>query len=309
MNIRTLNPELAEKARKELGENSDRLQTDINALRCWVEKQSHLISRTDDQFLVTFLRFCNFSLEESKKRIDAFLTWKATHPDLFSKRSVDETALKALREGLVVIPPNSLPNNGPKIVISNFSKFDPKKCNFKEIVKLRFMLFEILAFDDDISSISGVELVVDLKNCSLSQAFYLDPTILRKTMVYQEQCIPLRIKHLHIINMRKELQGIVQLARSFISTSKTAFEIVVHEKESDLYKYIPQESMTAEYGGKNGSTEEILQEWEQILLDHRAYFEEDALLGTRENLRRNPNLLGAQASYGVEGSFRKLQLD
>ncbi|XP_055911436.1 alpha-tocopherol transfer protein-like [Eupeodes corollae] len=225
MNIRKLSPELARKAEEDFGETYDRLQTDIDALRCWIEKQNHLISRKDDQFLVTFLRRCDFNLEDTKKRIDSFLTCKSTSPDIYKNRSVDETALEILKSGLVTIPPNSLPNCGPKVIISHFCKFDPKKHNFKDIVKVRFMLFEILAFTDDVASISGAELVFDLKNCSIKQAFYLQPAVLKKAVFYQEQCTPLRIKAIHIINMKKELQSIVQFARSIISAAETAIPV------------------------------------------------------------------------------------
>lgn len=55
-NIRPINSELALKAAVELHEVPDRIDTDIATLREWIRKSPHLISRTDDQFLVTFLR-------------------------------------------------------------------------------------------------------------------------------------------------------------------------------------------------------------------------------------------------------------
>lgn len=297
MNIRKLSPELAEKAYKDLDENSDCLQNNINSLRCWIENQPHLISRTDDQFLLTFLRRCNFNFEESKKRIEAFLTCKANDPDIFKHRAVDSKALEILKSGLVTIPPKPLPNSGPRILISHFSNA------FKDVVRVRFMFFELLAFEDDISSISGVELVFDLKNCSLSQAFYLEPSVLKKIFVYQEESIPLKINHIHIINMNKKLQGIVQWIRSFVSTSESSIEVLLHENESDLYKYIPQESMPVVYGGENGTEEEFLEEWEKILLDHAKYFENDSVLGLKEKIEQKPNRLD------LVGSFKKLEVD
>lgn len=303
MNIRKLSPELAEKAQIDLGENSDRLENDINELRSWLEKQTHLVSRTDDQFLVTFLRRCNFDLEESKKRIEVFLTCKSSYPELFKNREVDTKALEVLKSGLVTIPPKSLPNNGPRIILSDFSKFDPKKCSFKDVVRTRCMMFELLAFEDDISSISGVEFVFDMKNCSILQAWYLEPSVLRKVSVYQEKCIPLRIRQIHMINMNKKLQGIVQFVRSFMNTSESSTELLIHENESDLYKYIPQESMPVEYGGTNGTEQEFIEEWEKVFLDHVKYFEEDSKLGLAEKPAKESN------GSGLEESFNKLEID
>lgn len=55
-NIRPINSELALKAAVELHEVPERIDADIATLREWIRKSPHLISRTDDQFLVTFLR-------------------------------------------------------------------------------------------------------------------------------------------------------------------------------------------------------------------------------------------------------------
>lgn len=61
LNVRPLTSELAILAADELNETPVRLQSDLNALKEWIKQSPHLIVRTDDQFLVTFLRGCKFS--------------------------------------------------------------------------------------------------------------------------------------------------------------------------------------------------------------------------------------------------------
>jgi hypothetical protein len=82
LDIRPLDPMLAKVAREELNEDPDRMPEYVEALRDWIEKTPHLRARTDDQFLVTFLRATKYSLERAKKKIDCFYTLRTHIPEL-----------------------------------------------------------------------------------------------------------------------------------------------------------------------------------------------------------------------------------
>lgn len=87
--IRPLSPELQENAIKILNEVPERLDDDIAALRTWIKQQPHLKARTDDQFLVNFLRGCKFSLERTKSKIDRFYTLRTKYPEFYGGHNVD----------------------------------------------------------------------------------------------------------------------------------------------------------------------------------------------------------------------------
>ena len=84
--IRTLSISLAKLAADELNENPERTQSDIDGLRNWINQSPHLNSRTDDQFLVAFLRGCKFSLEKAKQKLDLFYTVRTHAPELIRNR-------------------------------------------------------------------------------------------------------------------------------------------------------------------------------------------------------------------------------
>ncbi|ETN67653.1 multiple wing hair [Anopheles darlingi] len=92
--LRTLVPELAEKARKELNEVPNRIPEDLASLRSWLIKQTHLNPRTDDQFLVNFLRGCKYSLEKTKEKLDNYYTVKTAIPEFFENRDPCNEALQ-----------------------------------------------------------------------------------------------------------------------------------------------------------------------------------------------------------------------
>ncbi|EDX16125.1 GD18363 [Drosophila simulans] len=98
--IRPLSPELQKTAVEKLNEVPNKLDDDIAALRDWIKQQPHLKARTDDQFLVNFLRGCKFSLERTKSKIDRFYTLRTKYPEFYLGHNVDEDkALEIFRLG------------------------------------------------------------------------------------------------------------------------------------------------------------------------------------------------------------------
>lgn len=86
LNIRPLSAELSRIAKTELNELPERISEDIKALRTWINTQPHLNTNLSDQFFVTFLRGCKYSLERTKQKIDKFFTIKTAMPELLADR-------------------------------------------------------------------------------------------------------------------------------------------------------------------------------------------------------------------------------
>lgn len=96
VNVRPLPPHLQKVACEELNEVPERVASDIEALKTWIGQQPHLRARTDDQFLLAFLRGSKFSLEKAKGKIDKYYTLKSKFPELFAVHDVMEPKLQEL---------------------------------------------------------------------------------------------------------------------------------------------------------------------------------------------------------------------
>lgn len=100
VNIREISPELQKKAQDELNEVPSRIEEDILALRTWISKQAHLRARTDDQFLITYLRGSKYSLERAKEKIDLNFTVRSLMPEMFESRDpTDPITLEIIKLG------------------------------------------------------------------------------------------------------------------------------------------------------------------------------------------------------------------
>lgn len=76
----------------------------------------------------------------------------------------------------------------------------------------------------------------------------------------------------------------------------------------ELHMHIPQKYLPKEYGGENGSLDEVAEEWVQRFISYRKYFEENTNLGTDES-KRTESSLNYDDLFGVDGSFRKIYVD
>lgn len=102
MMIRPLTKELQAKAIAELNENPTRIQEDIQYIKEWLLQQKYIKARTgknnfqifiniyiifvDDQWLLSFLRGCKFSLERTKEKLDMYYTMRGLVPEFFKNR-------------------------------------------------------------------------------------------------------------------------------------------------------------------------------------------------------------------------------
>jgi hypothetical protein len=99
-NIRPLSEALAKKAATELNEKPDQIHSNLVAIKQWLQKMPHINARTDDQFLMIFLRSCKYRLESVKEKLDMFYTVRTALPKIIGKRDpLDEKTQKILQFG------------------------------------------------------------------------------------------------------------------------------------------------------------------------------------------------------------------
>lgn len=86
LDIRPLNSELQALAEEKLNEKPDKSEEILNQFRIWIESQTHLRARRDDQFLIAFLRVCRFDLEKAKTQLEIFYKLRNEMPDIIKGR-------------------------------------------------------------------------------------------------------------------------------------------------------------------------------------------------------------------------------
>ncbi|XP_017106004.2 alpha-tocopherol transfer protein [Drosophila bipectinata] len=305
--LRPLSVELRRIAETELNEVEERVPADLEALRNWLSKQPHLKARQDDQFLVGFLRGCKFSLEKTKSKLDNFYTIKTLMPELFGNRTMDEKNIALCRTGTYVRLPKPWGPGGPRLQLTTYEKFDPKSFKLLDLFRFQTMISEQAISQDDNSNISGYIEIIDMGKLSLSFLAQLDFTLIKKMGVFAEKAQPTRLKGVHLINCPKEGVALLNLAKSLMP-SKLQQRFHVYKNLDQLAEVIPREYLPEEFGGSNGRIADIKAEMEKGLVAYQDYFREETKYGVNEQLRPGKRVT-ADTLFGVEGSFRKLDID
>ncbi|GAB0090862.1 hypothetical protein DMENIID0001_056300 [Sergentomyia squamirostris] len=157
MPVRPLSEPLALKAQTELNEVPERIEEDLNALKTWIGKQPHLRARTDDQFLVGFLRGCKYSLEKAKKKMDLYYSCRTNFPDFVTNRDpLFDKNLYFIRLGGWLPLPNTITPDGARISLVRLEICDPTKIDIVDIIRFAAMINDILILDDQWTVGGGV---------------------------------------------------------------------------------------------------------------------------------------------------------
>ncbi|KAG5672156.1 hypothetical protein PVAND_002309 [Polypedilum vanderplanki] len=310
-NVRSLTPALQTLAAKELNETPERLKSDLKLLKEWIKQCPHLRVRTDDQFLVTFLRGCKFSLEKAKQKFDLYYTVRSHLPEVMLNRDpLNERLQTIIRLGVGLPLPFTEKPDGPRIILIRPGAYDASIYTVAEMIKISNMIQDILMNEDDNYVIAGQIGILDCANVTMAHFMQFNPTFIRKITIMSQEASPTRQKGFHFINTPLGFESCFNLFKSFIN-DKNKTKLYVHGSNlNSLYKVIPRKLMPKEYGGEAGSLESIINTWEKRIISYRNYYKEEEKFGVDESKRPSTNESKMkELSCGTSGSFRKLEID
>ncbi|XP_017106000.2 clavesin-2 [Drosophila bipectinata] len=311
-NIRPLAPELAQVAREQLNEVDSDVVTKIQALRNWLNQEEYIEARTDDQFLVAFLRFCHWDLEEAKKRILFYYTYKTKERELLKSRLVDDKLLELARSGIFTSLPNPIGPGGPRIHFTRMGHIEPSKHSVSDIFRFHAFRAEIEINTDDNWNIAGVVEIIDFTKIPYSLVLQFDAGMFKRMNAFLEHGIPANLVATHIVNASRETQFVLGLVKGVMKQKEL---LHIHPNLDSLQKAIGKEYLPVEMGGENGSLANGPSWYETQFNSFSTYFREDEKYVVDEKLRaacerdqeKPPPLVGGCVAN--EGSFRRLNID
>ncbi|XP_075166586.1 alpha-tocopherol transfer protein-like isoform X2 [Haematobia irritans] len=265
--IISLPEDLQKVAIEELNEDPQRIDEDLEILKLWLKKQNHLRARTDDQFLIQFLRGCKYSLEKCKQKLDSFYTMKTKYPELFAITDLDNKEFRDYHHtGSTLVLPRPLNDNGPRIIWIKHN-YDP---------------FEFTP---------------------------ITPLDIKKGIKFFENTLPLRAKFYCFINISPAGEQMHKLFMHLLPENIKKRVFIIGTNMDKLFEHIPKRYLPKEYGGENGTADDIIMEQNKLFDQYREYFQENIKYGTDEHLRINKSKMDFGDNLGIGGSFRKLLVD
>ncbi|XP_061183887.1 alpha-tocopherol transfer protein-like [Saccostrea echinata] len=299
----TLSPELIQKAEKELNEKAEWRNRDIQALRDMVNKNKELQIRTDDVFLLRFLRAKKFDYDRAYNLILTHFQMKKENPKLFE--NLRPSAVKhVLEAGVTGVLPHR-DKEGRRVIIFRPGRWDPSRFPVDDVFRTNFMTISKI-IQDEATQVNGIIMVMDLDGVGWAHARNISPFYAKRIMSLLQDAFPARFKGIHYLNEPAVFDYIFAIVKQFMK-EKTVNRLHFHGKNvQELTDYIDPEYLPEEYGGKAPPYSN--KEWMEELLKCDAEFDEEAKYGFVSGSTIDQKL-GQDAMECVMGSYRKLSVD
>jgi len=302
--------ELAAVAKKEVNEDPRNKEADLKAIKEWIKKQPHLKkARTDEKFILPFLRGCKYSLERTKEKIDTFYSCKSACPEWFDNwDNKDEKILQLLHKGTYV-PLNGFDKNGRSVMIMRPGVFDPAHYSIDNQLKLSFMISMIMMERMDQSTVTGFVGIQEMDNLGMGHAMQFTPSMGKKAMTIWQDAFPQRPKGMHFLNMPGVMESIFGIMSSF-AKDKMKDRLHVHKRGdlSQLIEMVGTDVLPKEYGGTNGTIQDHVDIFIEEFDSRKKWLGEQSKYKSDESKRKGKPK-GHSELFGIEGSFRQLAFD
>jgi len=192
-----------------LDETEEIRNSSLRDLRTLLDHGDKKFDRTDDAFLLRFLRAEHYKIEESYAKLLKYQEWRDTYH--LEKNLNAQSVAHILEEHFLYIIPG-LDKNGRTIFVLVVKRLDFDKHKGLEYIRTLFYIFEKL-LDDDHSGINGVTLIVDCYKMGWNNFNY---DHLRNLADMLQKRFPIRIGHVFMCRQNKILSIAYNIFRPII---------------------------------------------------------------------------------------------
>ncbi|XP_071638280.1 alpha-tocopherol transfer protein-like [Temnothorax longispinosus] len=291
---------------EEMKKNPQLKLSDIQSLREWCEKQPHL-PKIEDSFLALFLHSNYYQMEPTKNTIENYYTTRTHLPEFFCNRDpLEEKKLQQAFKVTAILSLNGITKDGYKIICGTYLDPDPSNYIFNDNAKYSTMLHDIYFLTDGTNN--GYTYIVDASKLSFGHVARMSPLGMKKMLYYIQNAAPMRLKGIHVINAPSAMELLMNTAKPFMK--KEIMDIIhFHPSFKSLSEYISVDVLPNEMGGKAGSVHELAEIQVKKLEDYREWFLLDEVNRRVNEASRIGKSKSVNDLFGIEGSFKKLDID
>ncbi|CAH1392769.1 unnamed protein product [Nezara viridula] len=281
------------------------IDEDVERLKVWLGQEQHLPNDVDPEWLTAFVVGTK-SLEVAKQKLEAFFTLRAKLPQLFhfSKRDPFHEDFKNASKALkIYFLPKPTPEGYRVLIISEGENFIGNFVHSQCTVRLTMLMETAMSLWPDMT---GLITVTDMKGVPKAFLTKMNPTSIAYYFHWFQNAMPLKIKRGVLFNSPTFMNIIVNtLLKPFMKSKMYNRFIITSDGDKALKKFVDEELLPSDYGGKEPTAEFLNDQWNSILEERRDWFMKTSTLVADEE-KRLPDIYG---TYGIQGTFRRLELD
>ncbi|XP_063239796.1 alpha-tocopherol transfer protein-like isoform X1 [Bacillus rossius redtenbacheri] len=236
-----------EYARQHLGESPDTKMAAVQELRDLVyergEAQPH---RTDDAFLVRFLRARRFDVEKAHQLMVDYYSFKEANPDLHE--DVHPLRLRFIGEDGVMSALPYRDQTGRRVIIYRIGQWRPGAYSVDELLKTSVLLMELAVLEAR-TQVLGYSCIFDMAGLSLYHAWNVTPSVAAKVVQLLVSSFPIRTHGIHIVNQSWVFDIIFSIFRPLLN-ERMRSKIHFHGADMEsLHAHVQPKYLPERYGG------------------------------------------------------------
>lgn len=181
--------------------------------------------------------------------------------------------------------------SSPRVILIRPGAYDATRYTMIDVMKVANMISDILLMEDDNLVISGEIAIVDFQNVTKSHLLQLDPLLVKRLTLLNQEGSPLKQKEIHYLHTPPGFDVVFSLFKNImqsknLSTENHPLEVFIHPHTHEtLYDHMSKRILPLEYEGQSGPLEAIINFWENKLISYREFFRQDDQYGIVESLR------------------------
>ncbi|XP_025155153.1 retinol-binding protein pinta-like [Harpegnathos saltator] len=286
------------------GGNKKLYEEKFDKFRQWLKQQAHLPQDISDNRLRFTLLTSKLDLEKAKKRLDSQYTLRTLLPEFFANYDPQNEKIALVYKCVQwVILPKLTPEKN-RIIFFRFISEDASIFHLADVIKYTCMLIDICIEENRVNSNI---IIVDCAYFTFNHLLKCIPSLIRKYDLCLE-AYGLRYKGIYMINAPSYIGRLLQLIKAFMSPKIYERVKVFESGIESICEIISKSNLPADYGGKEPSLEALSDMWHVKLLERREWLLEQEKVKSNESLRTD-YVINADELFGINGTFRKLEID
>ncbi|XP_023212465.1 clavesin-1-like [Centruroides sculpturatus] len=239
-----------------------------------VLKEKHLKCRTDDIFLLSFLRARKFDRERALTLLKMYYSTRKKYPIVF--KNLKPSALELVMDQNMM---TCVKTENMVISMGRYSHWDPSKVGVIDVLRAVLLMFDFQLNDHPIQ-VHGQYILIDTKELSWRHIFQFTPRNTFIVMSSMFNCIPLRYNALHYVNVNTYVKFLYSIVRPFFP-DKLKKRMHFHGSDmKELHKVIDPKYLPADFGGELPPFD--ASEYNQTLRENEEFFVENEKYWTEE---------------------------
>ncbi|XP_031358813.1 alpha-tocopherol transfer protein-like [Photinus pyralis] len=276
---------------------------DVRHLREWMGKQPHLPQVTDLD-IIFFLHSCYYSIERAKISIENYYTCLTASREVFGRKDPEEFR-KCLQEAAYIPLPKLTPE-GYQVLFCQILVSDPNSFSFNNHIKYVDGCMKSWFLERGPGE--GVVIILNMDGFVLGHLLRIPLFSIKKLMFYFQDALPVRLKSVHVINTMPLIEKVLAVVKPFMTAELIKIVYFHTSNLETLDKFVPRALLPSDHGGDQKSVMELHEENFQRIVDKPEFFEIEESRGTDES-KRMDKFANKHATFGIEGSFRSLEID